>query len=371
MIGSFGMNMYNNMKLVQVAAEGLEEWNKDAVVAGLQKATFDGPSGPLATDPENQHMIQNAYIATIQPDKSFKLEETIENVTPQAGCTISSDRDRSDPGSQWTKPGQHSDLDRPRSGRDLRSAGRDQPRPCRPLHGWYVHPGAGAGRTGNFWLGVLAAPLVVGTIGLVVERGVVQWLRDRPLDTLLATLGVGIVIREGVKLLFGAGYRQVSNPLPGNVAVGPVTYPIYRLLLIAMTVAVLAALAVWLYRSTPGLRLRAMLQDRETAAAYGIDPGRASLFAFIVGAALAGLAGALMSPLVTVGPDVGMIYLARAFMVVVVGGVGSLLGLVGGGVIIGGGDALAGYFLNPTIANAAVLVLAVIILRFRPGGLFR
>ena len=227
------------------------------------------------------------------------------------------------------------------------------------------------GRTGNFWLGVLAAPLIVGVIGLVVERGVVQWLRTRPLDTLLATLGVGIVIREGVKLLFGAGYRQVANPLPGNVAVGPVTYPIYRLLLIAVTAAVLAALALWLYRSKPGLRLRAMLQDRDTAAAYGVDPDRASLFAFVVGAALAGLAGALMSPLVTVGPDVGVIYLARAFMVVVVGGVGSLLGLVGGGIIIGGGDALAGYFLNPTIANAAVLILAVIILRFRPGGLFR
>ena len=114
-----------------------------------------------------------------------------------------------------------------------------------------------------------------------------------------------------------------------------------------------------------------MLQDWETAAAFGINPDRASLLAFIVGAALAGLAGALMSPLVTVGPDVGIIYLARAFMVVVVGGVGSLLGLVGGGVIIGGGDTLSGYFLNPTIANAAVLVLAVIILRFRPGGLFR
>jgi urea transport system substrate-binding protein len=89
LIGSFGMNMYNNMKLVEAAAKDLDAWDKDAVVAGLQKATFDGPSGPLSTDPENQHMIQNAYIATIQPDKSFKLEETIENVTPQAGCTIS------------------------------------------------------------------------------------------------------------------------------------------------------------------------------------------------------------------------------------------------------------------------------------------
>ncbi|MBA2595408.1 MAG: substrate-binding protein [Chloroflexia bacterium] len=88
LIGSFGMNMYNNMKLVQAAADGLDEWTKDAITERLREATFDGPSGPLTTDPSNQHMVQNAYIATIQPDKSFKLEETIENVSPQAGCTV-------------------------------------------------------------------------------------------------------------------------------------------------------------------------------------------------------------------------------------------------------------------------------------------
>jgi urea transport system substrate-binding protein len=90
LIGSFGMNMYNNMKLVQVAAEGQDQWSKEAIAEGLREASFDGPSGPLKIDPINQHMTQNAYIATIQPDKSFKLEETIENVAPQAGCTISS-----------------------------------------------------------------------------------------------------------------------------------------------------------------------------------------------------------------------------------------------------------------------------------------
>jgi urea transport system substrate-binding protein len=89
LIGSFGMNMYNNMKLVEAAAQGMSEWSKEAIAAGLREATFDGPSGPLQADPDNQHMIQNAYIATIQPDKSFKIEETIEHVVPQAGCTIS------------------------------------------------------------------------------------------------------------------------------------------------------------------------------------------------------------------------------------------------------------------------------------------
>jgi ABC-type branched-subunit amino acid transport system substrate-binding protein len=81
--------MYNNMKLVEAAAQGMSEWSKEAIAAGLREATFDGPSGPLQADPDNQHMIQNAYIATIQPDKSFKIEETIEHVVPQAGCTIS------------------------------------------------------------------------------------------------------------------------------------------------------------------------------------------------------------------------------------------------------------------------------------------
>jgi urea transport system substrate-binding protein len=89
LISTFGMNMYNNMKMVQAAAQGLDAWSKDAIVERLRSATFDGPSGPLAVDPSNQHMTQNGYIATIQPDKSFKLEQTVERVTPNAGCTVS------------------------------------------------------------------------------------------------------------------------------------------------------------------------------------------------------------------------------------------------------------------------------------------
>jgi urea transport system substrate-binding protein len=89
LIGSFGMNMYNNMKLVQAAADGLDEWTKEGITERLREATFDGPSGVLTTDPSNQHMVQSAFIATIQADKSFNLEQTIENVIPKAGCTVS------------------------------------------------------------------------------------------------------------------------------------------------------------------------------------------------------------------------------------------------------------------------------------------
>ena len=89
LIGSFGMNMYSNMKLVEAAAQGASEWNKDQIVAGLREATFDGPSGPMEVEPTSQHVTQNAYIATIQPDKSFKIEETLEQVVPKAGCTVS------------------------------------------------------------------------------------------------------------------------------------------------------------------------------------------------------------------------------------------------------------------------------------------
>lgn len=222
----------------------------------------------------------------------------------------------------------------------------------------------------SFWLGVLAAVVVVGAIGLLVERGVIRWLRDRPLDTLLATWGVGIVIREVVKLIFGGGFRQVSNPLPGEISLGGVGYPAYRLLLIGVTALLLLAVAAWLYRSRAGLRLRAMLEDPGTAGAFGIDQQRMTTVAFVVGAAMAGLAGALMAPLVTVSPEVGLIFLARAFLVVVVGGMGTIAGLLGGGVLIGGGGAVSGFFLSPTNAEAIILLIAIVILRLRPSGLF-
>lgn len=222
----------------------------------------------------------------------------------------------------------------------------------------------------SFWLGVLAAVVVVGAIGLLVERGVIRWLRDRPLDTLLATWGVGIVIREVVKLIFGGGFRQVSNPLPGEISLGGVGYPAYRLLLIGVTALLLLAVAGWLYRSRAGLRLRAMLEDPGTAGAFGIDQQRMTTVAFVVGAAMAGLAGALMAPLVTVSPEVGLIFLARAFLVVVVGGMGTIAGLLGGGVLIGGGGAVSGFFLSPTNAEAIILLIAIVILRLRPSGLF-
>jgi urea transport system permease protein len=222
----------------------------------------------------------------------------------------------------------------------------------------------------NFWLGVVAAVVVVGVIGLAVERGLIRWLRDRPLDTLLATWGVGIVVREVVRLIFGGGFRQVANPLPGEVSLGSVGYPTYRLLLIVLTGMLLLAVSAWLYRTRSGLRLRAMLEDSPTAAAFGIDQRRMTTLAFVVGASLAGLAGALMAPLVTVSPDAGLIFLARAFLVVVVGGVGTILGLLGGGVLIGGGGALTGFILSPTNAEAVILLIAIVILRLRPSGLF-
>jgi urea transport system permease protein len=221
----------------------------------------------------------------------------------------------------------------------------------------------------GFWLAASAALLVVGVLGAVVHEGVVRWLWRRPMETLLGTWGVGIVIREGVKLIWGGGFRQVPVPISNQVHLLGVSYSGYRLLLIAIVAVVLCATYLFLYRSRSGLYVRAMLDQREIASTFGIRAHRVNLLTFAIGAGLAGMAGALMSPLATVFPEVGLTYLAQAFFVVIVGGAGRLAGLVAGGLLIGGGAVLAGAFISPTAAQVLVLLFAITAMRFRPQGL--
>jgi branched-chain amino acid transport system permease protein/urea transport system permease protein len=221
----------------------------------------------------------------------------------------------------------------------------------------------------GFWLSMLAVVGIVGLLGATIHEGVVRWLWKRPLETLLATWGAGMVIREVVKLVFGSGFRQVSVPLSGQLTVGSLSYSHYRLLLIAITVVVLLAAYLALYRTRSGLYVRAMLNDRETATAFGVRAHRVNLLTFAIGAGLAGVAGALTAPLVTVQPDVGFSYLAQAFFVVIVGGAGRLGGLLAGGALIGGGVVLASNLINPTAAQVIVLLFAIAVMRFRPQGL--
>jgi urea transport system permease protein len=223
--------------------------------------------------------------------------------------------------------------------------------------------------TGSLWGGVLAAPLVVGAAGWLIERSVIRTLYQRPMDTLVATWGLSIFIRELLKILFGGGSRNLPLPITSTVRIGSTTYPGYRIFLIVLAVVVIG-LVLWTFLRTEfGLKVRAVIQNREMASAMGIDASRIDQVVFAFGAALAGFAGAVMTPLVTLNPEVGLFFLARSFLVVIVGGVGSLVGTVIGAVLIGMGDAVISFLTQPVIAELALFVLAIVVIRIRPRGL--
>ncbi len=223
----------------------------------------------------------------------------------------------------------------------------------------------------SFWLGVLAAPFVVGLIGLFLERTLIKRLYKRPMETLLATWGVSIAMRQLVKIIMGSGHKMVISPTSGAIKLfSGVEYPAYRLIIIGLTVSILIGIFIFLLKTNLGLQCRTVISNREMASALGINTRFCDSFVFSIGAALAGVAGAIMSPLVTVNPEMGLAFLARSFFVVILGGLGSLLGVLGGGGIIGGTEAFFSFFTSAVTAQVIVLLLAIVFIRLKPKGLF-
>jgi ABC-type branched-subunit amino acid transport system permease subunit len=184
-----------------------------------------------------------------------------------------------------------------------------------------------------FWLAVAAAPVAVGALGLVIEWALIRHVYHRALDTILATWGLSILLKQAVVLGFGPASYSVAAPIEASLSLGDFTYPVYRLVLMAIAAAVIAA-TFWVFLRTDfGLMARATIARPETAACLGIDTRRLNQASFAVGSAVAGLAGALVAPLISVDPQLGLGYLVPAFLSILVGGAGPLAGvLVGGGI---------------------------------------
>ena len=221
-----------------------------------------------------------------------------------------------------------------------------------------------------FWLAAALAPLVVGLAGLAIELLLVRFVVHRPLDTILATWGLSISIKQIVVLAFGPGSHSVAVPIDGAISVGGFTYPAYRIVLMVVATAVIAGAGYVLVRTRMGLLARAVIARPDTSANLGINTGRVTQVSFAVGAGLAGLAGALVAPLISVDPQMGLGFLVPAFLAILVGGAGSMTGLVAGGSLVGGLDSLLGGWVSPVLAQITVFVLAILVIRLRPGGLF-
>ena len=223
--------------------------------------------------------------------------------------------------------------------------------------------------TGSVWLGIVLAPIVIGALGIVIEVSVIKRLYGRPFDTLLATWALSIIARESVTLVTGGNFQGVPAPIPGTISLGGAGYPVYRLVLLGFGAAALIAAGAMLYRTRFGVRARAVIANREIAGALGVNVQLTDSVIFGLGAALAGLAGGLMSPLVTISPTMGLPFVALSFLVVILGGLKSVWGLALGAAIMGGGQALVGFFTSPVIAQIVVFAIAILALRFRPRGL--
>ncbi len=226
--------------------------------------------------------------------------------------------------------------------------------------------------TKSFWIALIVAPLMVGALGLLMERFLIRRLYGRsPDDPLLLTFGLSLILVEGVKLIWGKIGLTLDPPraLAGTVNLGFMSFPAYRIFLIGVTVAVLIGLYFFLGRTNIGLIIRAGSRDPLMVRALGIDLGRVWLVVFGIGTALAGLAGILAGPMRGAYAEMGVTMVIESFVVIVVGGMGSLLGAVVAGLLIGQVVGLTTLFV-PKAAEIMVFVVMAVVLLVRPSGLF-
>jgi urea transport system permease protein len=223
---------------------------------------------------------------------------------------------------------------------------------------------------------VVAVPvsfLVAAAVGAAMERSVIRWLYGRPLETLLATWGLSLVLMQTVRSLFGAQNVAVENPawLSGGWALLPnLTLPYNRLAILAFAALVLLGMALLLSRTRLGLMVRGVTQNRRMAACVGVNTARVDTLAFALGSGIAGLAGCALSQIGNVGPDLGQSYIVDAFMVVVLGGVGQLAGTVYAGLGLGVLSKLLEGWQGAVLAKIALLLLLVLVIQKKPQGLF-
>ena len=214
--------------------------------------------------------------------------------------------------------------------------------------------------------------LVTGLAGIALERGIIRFLYSRPLESLLATWGVSLVLQQIFRLTFGANNVQVYSPswLSGNFTVSDVLLGWNRLFVIGFATAIVLLVWLLLTRTPLGLLIRAVMQNRDMAAAMGVRTERVNMLTFGLGSGLAGLAGAFLSQLGNVGPGLGQSYIVDCFMTVVVGGVGNLVGTIYSALGIGVVDQALQPFLGPVMGKITVLAAIILFLQWKPGGLF-
>lgn len=222
---------------------------------------------------------------------------------------------------------------------------------------------------GSFWLALIFAPLAVGAISLIPERLLLRRFYHRTIETILATYGLSIVIQQVMVLVVGPQYRSIADPIGTSTSVLGTAYPVYQLVIVGFGVLIVAGLGYLVLRTRVGLRVRAVLDSPELAAGLGLNVNATYRAAFGVGSALAGLAGALLAPLVTIYPLMGPNFLVGSFLTVILGGSGSVLGFGFSATSLGTVQTLTTTWSTATAGLIAILLVVVVVMRVRTQGL--
>lgn len=221
----------------------------------------------------------------------------------------------------------------------------------------------------NIWLSILVvAPLVVGVIGIVVERCVARFLYGRMVDTMLATWGLSLLFVGLVTTIFGNTTAGISSPL-GSTLVGSYTVSLYTIVVVFVAASVGLGLWFLLRKTRFGLIARGTMQNAGMAAGLGINPNRVYMLTFGIGAALAGLAGGVLAPITGVVPTIGVAYVAKSFITVIGGGSAILAGTVSASALFGTVNQLATFATTPVIGEVVLLLAAILLIRLLPMGI--
>jgi urea transport system permease protein len=214
--------------------------------------------------------------------------------------------------------------------------------------------------------------IITAAMGFLIERLIIRHLYNRLLDTILATWGIGVILQQLIRLTVGSELKYLEIPpyMAESMSMFGQQVSVYRVFIFVFAIAIFILAWFLIFKTKFGMKLRAVTQNKDMASCFGINSGMVYSSTFAFGTGLAALAGAFVAPLKSISPDMGTNYIIDAFMVVVLGGVESLIGTAASSFIIGETSSFIASFSNDTLAKALVLVITILILRIKPEGLF-
>ena len=223
----------------------------------------------------------------------------------------------------------------------------------------------------NYWLAMLGSALCVAAISVLAERFVFHPLRHASgLHPMVAAIGMLLTLEAAAQAIWGADFHRMQTPYTGIIDMGGVVAPVQRLLIIAAAFSLMLVLQLFLKRTVMGSTIIAMAQNRDGASLVGIDANRVAMLTFAIAGALAAIAATLYAPINLVYPAMGHLVITKAFVIIILGGMGSVPGAIAGGLIIGFAESFGAFYISTDYKDIIAFVLLVVILSFRPQGLF-